>query len=161
MRVRTRRSYCGRSTALARSEWLLWRWGRREVGLEQGADDGVFFPPCSYGIIRLPKGTPTSIAYASNTTLVVGCTDHTVFLYNLKTGEVIRRFRGHRGIVNSVDVQHGGAGKGLIVTGSDDGTVRVWSDEAKEEVEVVELGYPITSVRPFPLLSLGLGAQLT
>lgn len=49
--------------------------------------------------------------------------------------------------MNSVDVQHGGAGKGLIVTGSDDGTVRVWSDESKEEVEVVELGYPITAVR--------------
>lgn len=100
----------------------------------------------SYGILRLPKGAPTSIAWASATTLVVSSTDHTIFLFNLTSGEVIRRFRGHRGIVNSVDVQKGGAGSGLIVSGSDDGTVRVWNDQSKEEVEVAELGYPITSV---------------
>lgn len=45
-----------------------------------------------------------------------------------------------------MDVQKGGAGSGLIVSGSDDGTVRVWNDQSKEEVEVAELGYPITSV---------------
>lgn len=100
----------------------------------------------SYGLLRLPKGTPSSLAFASNTTLLVGSTDHTVVLFNLKSGEVIRRFRGHRGIVNSVDVQKGSGGKGLFVTGSDDGTVRVWSEDSKGEMEVIELGYPITSV---------------
>ena len=60
---------------------------------------------------------------------------------------VIRKFKGHTGIVNTVDVQHGGAGRGLIVSGSDDGTVRVWQEDSKDEVEVVELGYPITAVK--------------
>lgn len=49
-------------------------------------------------------------------------------------------------MVNAVDVQRGGMGKGLIASASDDGTVRVWSEDAKEEIEVVELGYPITAV---------------
>ena len=40
----------------------------------------------SFGQIRIPKGAPTSLAYASDTTLVIGSTDHAVFLYNLKTG---------------------------------------------------------------------------
>lgn len=101
----------------------------------------------SYGALRLGKGTPTSIAYASPTTLVAGSSDHTLFLFDLKTGEVVRRFRGHKGVVNSVDVQ---AGRGLIASASDDGTVRVWSEDAKEELEVVELGYPITAVSLFP-----------
>lgn len=47
-----------------------------------------------------------------------------------------------------MDVQRGGQGRGLIASASDDGTVRVWSQESKEEIEVVELGYPITAVRP-------------
>lgn len=100
----------------------------------------------SYGVLRLGKGTPTSIAYTSPISLVAGSSDHTVFLFDLQTGEVLRRFRGHKGVVNSVDVQRGGAGRGLIASASDDGTVRVWSEDAKEELEVVELGYPITAV---------------
>lgn len=100
----------------------------------------------SYGVLRLGKGAPTSIAFTSSSTLIAGCTDHTIFLFDLKTGEAVRRFRGHKGIVNSVDVQRGGLGRGLIASASDDGTVRVWSEDAKEEIEVVELGYPITAV---------------
>ncbi|BGP22406.1 hypothetical protein JCM10295v2_001285 [Rhodotorula toruloides] len=101
----------------------------------------------NYGALRLGKGAPTSIAFTSSSTIVAGCTDHTLFLFDLKTGEAVRRFRGHKGIVNSVDVQRGGLGRGLIASASDDGTVRVWSEEAKEEIEVVELGYPITAVK--------------
>ncbi|GAA5868300.1 hypothetical protein JCM8547_002311 [Rhodosporidiobolus lusitaniae] len=101
----------------------------------------------NYGILRTGKGTPTSLAWNSATTLLVGCSDHTLFLFDLNTGEVLRRFRGHSGVVNSVDVQRGGAGRGLIASASDDGTVRVWSPDAKDELEVVELGYPITAVK--------------
>lgn len=103
----------------------------------------------SYGVLRIPRGAPTSIAFVNARTLVAGSTDHFVFLFNLKTGEVIRRFKGHYGVVNSVDVQCGGAGRDLIVSGSDDGTVRVWQAESPDEVEIIELNYPITAVRPY------------
>lgn len=46
-----------------------------------------------------------------------------------------------------MDAQCGGAGRNLICSGSDDGTVRVWQQDSREEVEVVELGYPITAVK--------------
>ncbi|TKA51548.1 hypothetical protein B0A53_05229 [Rhodotorula sp. CCFEE 5036] len=118
------------ATASADKTILLWR---------------VYGDCQNYGVLRLGKGTPTSIAYTSPTTLVAGSSDHTVFLFDLQTGEVLRRFRGHKGVVNAVDVQRGGAGRGLIASASDDGTVRVWSEDAKEELEVVELGYPITA----------------
>ena len=78
-----------------------------------------------------------------------------MFLYNLTTGQVIRRFRGHKGIVNSVDVQVGGAGRGLIASASDDGNVLVWDEDEKAPVETIELGYPLTSVsRSAPQTSL-------
>ena len=101
---------------------------------------------CSYGLLRTGKGVPTSLCWDDNERLVVGSTDHSIFLFDLKSGQVIRRFRGHRGIVNSVDVLHAGPSKGLIVSGSDDGFVTVWSQHEKEHVHTVELGYPITAV---------------
>ncbi|KAM0749916.1 putative subunit of the heterotrimeric G protein [Meredithblackwellia eburnea MCA 4105] len=102
----------------------------------------------NYGILRLPKGPATSICWVSATTILAGSTDHTVFLFDLTTGgSVIRRFRGHRGVVNSVDVQRGGAGKGLFASASDDGTVRIWSEDEKESIETIELGYPLTTVK--------------
>lgn len=94
----------------------------------------------------MSKGAATCIAFVSKTHLIAGSSDHTLFLFDLKSGEVERRFRGHHGVINAVDVQRGGMGKGLIASASDDGTVRVWSEDAKEEIEVVELGYPITAV---------------
>lgn len=108
----------------------------------------------------MPKGAPTSIAFNSNTTIVAGSTDTTVSIFNLKTGQLIRRFRGHSGIVNSVDVQRGGGGQNFICSGSDDGTVRVWREDSREEVEIVELGYPITAVR-FSSPSYLVGTLLT
>ncbi|GAA6006286.1 hypothetical protein JCM10207_000590 [Rhodosporidiobolus poonsookiae] len=120
------------ATASADKSILLWR---------------VYGDCQNYGMLKTGKGVPTSLVYTSPTTLLAGCSDHTLFLFDLKSGEVLRRFRGHKGVVNSVDVQRGGAGRGLIASASDDGTVRVWSEDAKEEIEVVELGYPITAVK--------------
>ncbi|GAA5895103.1 WD40 repeat domain-containing protein [Sporobolomyces salmoneus] len=101
----------------------------------------------NHGILRMSKGAATCIAFTSNSHLVAGSSDHTLFLFDLKSGEVERRFRGHHGVINAVDVQRGGMGRGLIASASDDGTVRVWSEAAKDEIEVIELGYPITAVK--------------
>jgi WD40 repeat protein len=67
-----------------------------------------------------------------------------VITYLLKTGQPIRRHRGAKGCVNSLDVTN--SSRELIVTGGDDGKVRVWDVEEKEPVETIELGYPITAV---------------
>lgn len=82
--------------------------------------------------------------------LYTASADHTLNVISLATGERVRRLRAHRGIVNSLDrTVTGVAGGELIVSGSDDGTVRVWEggDEGgKAPVKVWELGCPVTAV---------------
>ncbi|OCH94548.1 WD40 repeat-like protein [Obba rivulosa] len=76
--------------------------------------------------------------------------DHALSVSDLTTGQRVRRLRAHRGIINSLDrTMAGGAGVELVVTGSDDGTVRVWEggDEGpKTPVSVFEIGCPVTAV---------------
>lgn len=69
---------------------------------------------------------------------------------SLASGERVRKLRAHRGIVNSLDrTVSGVAGGELIVSGSDDGTVRVWEggeEGGKAPVKVWEVGCPVTAV---------------
>ncbi|KAJ7919459.1 WD40-repeat-containing domain protein [Mycena leptocephala] len=52
--------------------------------------------------------------------------DHTMLTLDVTTGQRIRKVRAHREIINSVDRTMGGGGGELVVTGADDGLVRVW-----------------------------------
>ncbi|KAF9059354.1 WD40-repeat-containing domain protein [Rhodocollybia butyracea] len=78
--------------------------------------------------------------------------DHMLSVVDTTTGERIRKVRAHGGIINSLDrTMAGGAGTELLVTGSDDGTVKVWesSDDgglAKYPVTTIEVGCPVTAV---------------
>ena len=76
--------------------------------------------------------------------------DHTLNLTDLTTGQRTRKIRAHHGIINAVDrTMAGGAGIELVVTGSDDGTVKVWEggeEGGKSAVGTFEIGCPVTSV---------------
>jgi len=55
-------------------------------------------------------------------------------LYDIQTGEKIRRFRGHRGVVNSVQVAREG---GRMVTAGDDGRICIWDPRQKKATTVL------------------------
>jgi Prp8 binding protein len=103
-----------------------------------------------YGVLKppTPKSTPLSILFSrvsgQDQRLYASFSCGSVITYLLKTGQPIRRHRGAKGCVNSLDVTT--TSRELIVTGGDDGKVRVWDVEEKEPVETIELGYPITAV---------------
>ncbi|KAF1967472.1 mitogen-activated protein kinase organizer 1 [Bimuria novae-zelandiae CBS 107.79] len=61
---------------------------------------------------------------AANDKFVSTGGDKTVFLWDVQTAQTIRRFTGHAGRVNRG--VFGGEGDSVIVSGSFDGTVRVW-----------------------------------
>lgn len=59
-----------------------------------------------------------------------------------------RKFKGHKGIVNSVGVLGSASDErsGILVSGSDDMTVRVWDERDKLASATFELDYQVTSV---------------
>lgn len=56
--------------------------------------------------------------------------DKTVFLWDVATATTLRRFSGHAGRVNACTF--GGEGDAVIVSGSFDGTVRVWDGKSRD-----------------------------
>jgi len=77
---------------------------------------------------------------------------HTLAVTDITTGQRVRKIRGHREIINSVDrTIAGGAGVELVATGADDGTVKIWESGEGGETDKVpiatfEIGCPVTSV---------------
>lgn len=86
------------------------------------------------------------LAFSSNISEILysGSADGTLIAWSLATGEKQRRLRGHRAIVNCVSVTR--SGPELLASGSDDGKVMVWDPQAKEPLDALEVGYPVTAV---------------
>lgn len=88
----------------------------------------------------------TCLAFSNNISdaLYSGSADGTIIAWSLTTGEKQRRLRGHRAIVNCVSATR--SGPELLVSASDDGRVMIWDPEAKEPLDILEVGYPVTAV---------------
>jgi WD40 repeat protein len=71
--------------------------------------------------------------------------DHRVRLWNGSTGDLIAELKGHRDIVRGVAI---GPVKGAqrVVSGSADGTVRLWDPESKECLQTMDGRGPISCV---------------
>lgn len=74
-------------------------------------------------IRRFGLGTFKSTAYSPDGKHIVTCGGAGAFLWDVETGEVVREFIGHTSPVNSVVFSSDGT---RVLTGSSDGTVRLW-----------------------------------
>lgn len=109
----------------------------------------VYGDNSNFGVLKGQQGAVTSIALpgsSSSPHLFAGSVDKTVATFDTTTGQIARRHRGHRGIINCVDVTRGGRQE-LVASAADDGVVKVWDFEAKNPIDEIELGYPITAVK--------------
>ncbi|KAE8829522.1 hypothetical protein HRS9122_09337 [Pyrenophora teres f. teres] len=74
---------------------------------------------------------------ASNDKFVSTGGDKTVFLWDVQTAQTIQRWTGHAGRVNRG--VFGGDDDGVVVTGSFDGTVRVWDTKSRAHKPIMTL----------------------
>ncbi|RVE47117.1 hypothetical protein evm_008194 [Chilo suppressalis] len=71
-------------------------------------------------------------------------TDNTVAVWDVPTGMRIKKLKGHTNFVNSVS----GARRGpeLLVSGSDDNTIKLWDARKRNPIASLDSSYPVTSV---------------
>nr|GAT44917.1 predicted protein [Mycena chlorophos] len=111
------------------------------------------YPPNNnYGLLSsLTKAPIIDLQWSlCSPTIYTVSADHTLITTDVTTGRRVRKIRAHREIVNAVDrTMAGGSGTELVVTGADDGIVKVWDggeDGGKDPVAQFEVGCPVTAV---------------
>ncbi|KAI8851879.1 CG3436-like protein [Chytridium lagenaria] len=70
-------------------------------------------------------------------------TDKTVGVWDAKTGERVRRLKGHGSFVNTVAVARRGGE--MIASGSDDNTIRLWDLRTKYPVNTLQERFQVTA----------------
>ena len=79
----------------------------------------------------------TSVAISSDgTQMLSGSRDHSVKVWETKTGRLLLSLRGHTGPVTSVGFNAKGD---MIVSGSEDQTVRIWNAKSGEVIQSTQL----------------------
>lgn len=101
------------------------------------ADRSTFNP--SPSLLRLLDGhTETVLTLAvtpDGKKVISGSKDHSIRVWDVKTGQCVRTFYGHTHFVNAVALALDG---NCIVSASHDGTIRVWDLEAGECLKTLE-----------------------
>lgn len=101
--------------------------------------------------IRRWKGTAkyvTAVAVDPKGKTAAIAADRTIYLWNLHTGEVLKKFTGHTATVTCVTFTDDG---GKLISGSDDKTVRVWNvDSGKPLATLVGHEAPVRGVAVMP-----------
>lgn len=124
------------------------------------------------GRISDPDGSLDAVRFSSDGHQAVSVTHETVKLWDMTKGEALRSFTGHTGSIDSVSVSRDG---GFVMSGSSDGTARIWSGKTGRElarlmaggadqgdwVTMTSEGFFSSSRRDTDMLSLVRGLETT
>lgn len=78
--------------------------------------------------------------------VVTASADKTLGWYDANSGQRIKAFRGHTGIVNACDTPRVVGSPELVVSASDDGTACLWDARSKKQQITMSHDYPLTAV---------------
>ncbi|KAG0344283.1 hypothetical protein BG004_004596 [Podila humilis] len=115
-----------------------------------GAEKSIYlwntYGDCTnYGIIKGHIGAILELHWSRDGSMIfTASADKTCGVYDVETGERIKRFKGHTSFVNSCSPAR--RGPELLASGSDDGSVKIWDLRSKNAVESFDSQYQITSV---------------
>ncbi|KAF9582614.1 hypothetical protein BGW38_010968 [Lunasporangiospora selenospora] len=99
----------------------------------------------NYGVIKGHSGTILELQWSRDGSMIfTASTDKTCGVFDVETGERIKKFKGHSTFVNSCSLVR--RGPELLASGSDDGSVKIWDLRTKNAVESFDSQYQITAV---------------
>ncbi|ODQ68255.1 WD40 repeat-like protein [Nadsonia fulvescens var. elongata DSM 6958] len=120
----------------------LWNvYGSQEFD-ERGND----MKPVNFGSIASGhKSAVLDVRWTRDSRSVVSASaDLTAGLWDVETGERLRKFKGHSDMVNSVNLIRRGVE--LVLTTGDDGCIGVWDQREKRAVAWLETDFPVLAV---------------
>lgn len=101
----------------------------------------------NFNILSGHKNAILDVKFTNDSEKVITASaDYNCGVYDVTTGDRIKRFMGHKAIVNAVSVCGEGGSPYLAVSASDDRTSRLWDTRVRGEVGVLEDKYQITAV---------------
>jgi len=99
----------------------------------------------NFAVLKGHTGAIMELHYFTDGSTLVSCSsDKTVACWDYETGMRIKRLKGHSSFVNSCCPAR--RGPELIVSGSDDGTVKLWDRRKKGALQTLQNTYQVTSV---------------
>ncbi|KAH8917034.1 putative subunit of the heterotrimeric G protein [Atractiella rhizophila] len=111
----------------------------------------VYGDCANYGVLKGSKGAVTAIEWSqeggmggTSDKIFASTASNQMLLFSPVTGELVRRYRSHRGILNSLSLSP--VAPNLVATGSDDCTVRIHSPNEAAEIDKIDIGHPVTAV---------------
>ncbi|CAH1248663.1 SNRNP40 [Branchiostoma lanceolatum] len=99
----------------------------------------------NYAVLNGHSGAIMELQFSTDgSTLFSASTDKTVGLFDMETGTRIKRLKGHSTFVNSCHPSR--RGPQMVVSGSDDSTIRLWDTRKKGSAQTFQNTYQVTSV---------------
>lgn len=107
----------------------------------------IFDPQCRNTVsFKGHGGSVLEVAWTRDSSTLFSCSaDKTLCSWDLAQGVRVKKFRGHEGVVNSVDASQ--TGSEIAVTAGDDFVVKLWDLRAKAAVMEQKMNYQVTAVR--------------
>lgn len=91
------------------------------------------------------KGAVLDVKWSRDSSRLYSCSsDCTVSTWDPLTGKRIRKHAGHEDMVNSIATTS--RANEVLISGSDDGSVRVWDPREKEAVSTLTTSFPVIAV---------------
>ena len=96
-------------------------------------------------MIEAHKGPVLQVQWTRDGDRLYSCSaDMQVALWDATTGERLRRFKGHKAIVNACSSNK--RGQEMIASVGDDGCLKIWDTRQKVAVKSFDESFPLTSV---------------